>query len=458
MNPLLQNLKKTFSPLFKPFSDTVNGIQPPTLMSSNFRTPKPVNPPNMSVPPATNMSVAPTAPYDSNKNMSIAPAPVTSITGGGKIGPLAIPNPAPVRQAVTSTGQSINPATGGISNVPPVVPPAPFESRVIETPPAPVISPYQRNVTEAEKAYSTAGAITPEEDQTQAQLDELISSTRLGIAGKEGQGRGIPLSIVRGEQEKLERQGLLLTEPLEKKLARLQAKRTSALATSKFALERADKALETEKESKKPISGTSFYDPTTGTFKVAPKDITADKDSNPARVLTVEEAKNLGVPFGTTAGEAYGKKVDDIKNDKATKYSIEKANRAITLVDEALGKVNRWTTGFGALLGVIPESDAKDFGALVESIKANIGFNELSAMRAASPTGGALGQVAVQELNFLQSVLGSLDTKQSPAVVKSNLEKIKTHFNNWKATLAGSGENTGGSVVQTSVGPINTNW
>jgi hypothetical protein len=80
-------------------------------------------------------------------------------------------------------------------------------------------------------------------------------------------------------------------------------------------------------------------------------------------------------------------------------------------------------------------------------------------MRAASPTGGALGQVAVQELNFLQSVLGSLDTKQSPATVKANLEKIKTHFNNWKATMQqAGGSNTGGSVVQTTVGPINTNW
>jgi hypothetical protein len=46
-------------------------------------------------------------------------------------------------------------------------------------------------------------------------------------------------------------------------------------------------------------------------------------------------------------------------------------------------------------------------------------------MRDESPTGGALGQVAVQELNYLQAALGSLDQSQKPEVLISNLKKIK---------------------------------
>jgi len=65
------------------------------------------------------------------------------------------------------------------------------------------------------------------------------------------------------------------------------------------------------------------------------------------------------------------------------------------------------------------------------TIKANIGFDKLQQMRAASPTGGALGQVAVQELVALQSSLGSLNQWSDPDVLKANLQKIKMHYKNF---------------------------
>jgi hypothetical protein len=58
-------------------------------------------------------------------------------------------------------------------------------------------------------------------------------------------------------------------------------------------------------------------------------------------------------------------------------------------------------------------------------------------MRQASPTGGALGQVAVQELNFLQATVANLDVGQSPAQLRTNLDKIKKHYNRWLATTKG---------------------
>lgn len=56
-------------------------------------------------------------------------------------------------------------------------------------------------------------------------------------------------------------------------------------------------------------------------------------------------------------------------------------------------------------------------------------------MREASPTGGALGQVAVQELNMLQAVISSLDTEQSPQKMRSNLVQVQKHMNNWRSIM-----------------------
>jgi len=85
----------------------------------------------------------------------------------------------------------------------------------------------------------------------------------------------------------------------------------------------------------------------------------------------------------------------------------------------------------------VPMTDARNLAADLETIKANLGFAELQAMRDASPTGGALGQVAVQELAALQSTVASLDQLQDPDQLKARLGEIKKHYQNWKNTLEG---------------------
>lgn len=105
-------------------------------------------------------------------------------------------------------------------------------------------------------------------------------------------------------------------------------------------------------------------------------------------------------------------------------------------VQLAIQQTNRFTTGAGsdtaARLGVTP---AVNLRRTLDQIKANIGFQELQAMREASPTGGALGQVAVQELNMLQSVLGSLDASQSADQLTRSLNKVYDHFTKWERAV-----------------------
>lgn len=119
-------------------------------------------------------------------------------------------------------------------------------------------------------------------------------------------------------------------------------------------------------------------------------------------------------------------------DDSASPYAAERSERTVQSVDDLLGKVNRWTTGFGSLLARIPETDAANFDAELDTLKANIAFNELTAMREASKTGGALGQVSNIELGLLQSALGALRANQSPANLKAQLMKIRGSVNRWR--------------------------
>jgi hypothetical protein len=96
-------------------------------------------------------------------------------------------------------------------------------------------------------------------------------------------------------------------------------------------------------------------------------------------------------------------------------------------IDAALKETGFFTTGgVGRLAAAVPGTPAYDLARRIETIKANIGFNELQRMRDESPTGGALGQVAVQELTYLQSALGNLDQAQSRDELEKNLRNIRS--------------------------------
>src|SRR3990167_466865 len=236
---LLSNLKRTFSGF--------GGQAPTAKPTTPFAIPKP----------------APFAMPGATPTMGPTPSPTPMATpqaSGAFVGPVRPATPtiappvapiAPVAPAMptTSTGQTINTATGGIvAGATTPAPPAP----IIPTPAVPTVpiapSAEQTAVTSAEQAYKTAGTMTPEQEAAQAELDRLTESVR---GGYEGAGQqAIPMEFITGQQKAIEQRGLRLAEPLTAKLARMEAKRLSGLETSKFALERADKALSTTTAAK----------------------------------------------------------------------------------------------------------------------------------------------------------------------------------------------------------------
>ena len=99
-------------------------------------------------------------------------------------------------------------------------------------------------------------------------------------------------------------------------------------------------------------------------------------------------------------------------------------------INRGLPMVDNWTAGLGgSLLSNLAGTDAADLSKLLESVKANAGFDKLQSMREASPTGGALGQVSNTELGFLQSVFGNLEQSQSPEQLKYNLQLFQYVYN-----------------------------
>lgn len=89
-------------------------------------------------------------------------------------------------------------------------------------------------------------------------------------------------------------------------------------------------------------------------------------------------------------------------------------------------RASGFTTGFGgSILSMAPGSPAYDLRKDVDTLLANAGFDRLQEMRDNSPTGGALGQVAVVELQMLQSAAQALYASQSKEQFLTNLQAFK---------------------------------
>jgi len=124
-------------------------------------------------------------------------------------------------------------------------------------------------------------------------------------------------------------------------------------------------------------------------------------------------------------------------------------NDALARADELLGG---WTTGYASYLKGLPATDAKAVDSLFETVKANIGFDKLQAMREASPTGGALGQVSDRELKALQAVFGNLDQAQSEEMLRYNMRMLQHVYNN---IIHGEGNHPYAHPAQQSQGRSN---
>jgi hypothetical protein len=151
-------------------------------------------------------------------------------------------------------------------------------------------------------------------------------------------------------------------------------------------------------------------------------------------------SKKAGVPEGMTVSkgkiDAEGNVTLDIEPALDAKKQVRALKEPISDLDLMLRTIKQIRSiydgvspGVGGVanwLSYIPGTDAADVARLVKTLQGNIAFKKLAEMKAASPTGGALGAISERELDLLASSAGSIDPALSFFLFKDNLDKIES--------------------------------
>jgi hypothetical protein len=148
---------------------------------------------------------------------------------------------------------------------------------------------------------------------------------------------------------------------------------------------------------------------------------------NDGRVIANVNKDIAGKERQEAIGKAEGQGAIGLPKAQAALKQYEIQNDIVSQeIDKALKEINWTTTGFvGSGAKYVPGTQAHGLARLIDTIKGNIGFDKLQAMRENSPTGGALGSISDFENKMLQSVLGSLEQSQDGASLRANLERLK---------------------------------
>lgn len=133
---------------------------------------------------------------------------------------------------------------------------------------------------------------------------------------------------------------------------------------------------------------------------------------------------------GHAREQQYGKEVGDRQADlgkakSALDTNVANLDRLATQSNEllnhpGLGRI----TGMTGMLPNVPGFPGADAQAKLETLKSQVGFGALQAMRDASKTGGALGSVSDFENRQLQNNLAELQNAQTEKQFKAALKKV----------------------------------
>ena len=143
-----------------------------------------------------------------------------------------------------------------------------------------------------------------------------------------------------------------------------------------------------------------------------------------------EGATLVPIPGGPAEAEQLASEAaSGAKEAQTSRYGnvvIEDIDRAAKAIEESPSL----TTGLiGQWMGGIAGTPAHKVSRLLETVKANAGFDRLQAMRDSSPTGGALGAVNQTEMSLLQSAIGNLEQSQTSEDLIYNLRRVQDIYN-----------------------------
>ena len=178
----------------------------------------------------------------------------------------------------------------------------------------------------------------------------------------------------------------------------------------------------------------------------APVPMVDPKD--PSRIIygTREQAIGQQPPNQVEGLTAQEKQKREAKFPQATAALRSFESTSNTLIKDLETLANH--PGLGSITGIVAgrvpavTSAGREAEALYDKIRARGGFQELQAMRAASPTGGALGNVSNQEGARLESAFAALDRRQDAASVRKAIKDAISQIRSSQQILKDTYEST----------------
>ncbi len=416
--------------------------------------------------------------------MSIAPTPSsinTALSGGSSTQAGGAPNPyadyLAQEQALIQSGnkQQAIQNSQTLNGAGPTTAPTP----TTPTTPSSINDPSflknlaQSKLEELQQKYLSTLTPSEKEKALQSQLTDYLGNAQLGISGIEGQGRGIPLALVRGQQSKLQEQANIGAQTLEGQLANETANRTAQGQVYGTQLgyeqqnqqnDQAQAAQQQDFQVKMLSAGYQAVDPSKVTDPNSVIQIGGQTFLKPSPESKVHEVggnlvdetgkviyqgpgastdlqfiaptatfgggtfdKNTGVftPLGTSSG--------------SSQYTTQRdeASRGYDLVNTLLN-----SPGLSGAVGLpspnglfnIPGTPAATFRSQLDTLKAMLSLENISKLK-------GTGAISDREEQILSNAASSLSTKTDETTFRAELQRVQQVFqtSQTRATLLNSG-------------------
>lgn len=117
----------------------------------------------------------------------------------------------------------------------------------------------------------------------------------------------------------------------------------------------------------------------------------------------------------------------DAYQDRFVSAVVQDSNRAIDLIESGDFVIPPYGIS-GMLSSAVPGTKSHELKRLIDSMEASVSIENLNAMRRASPTGGALGNVSEKQLAVLGRAFGELNQSQSRDMLTDNLKRVHNIF------------------------------
>lgn len=216
--------------------------------------------------PTTSLSGTPTSPPVPSPSPTQGPSPSYSMqgsTGGG----FSSYDPA-VQASIKAKSDAAQASADAQRILPTSQPLGPTGTP--PPPPNPTMPAGPSIIDQLRKRIGGLSAPGADEQALQDELAQFRGDAQLGIAGLEGQGRGIPLSLVRGQQAKLGEQAQLQEQTLMDRLAAMSSQRQAELAAAQneYTIAANEQARQDQLTAPTSVGGSLIkFNPATGQYE-----------------------------------------------------------------------------------------------------------------------------------------------------------------------------------------------